>query len=173
MLVPSSFHFPARLRAALPFVLLGTFLLHGPGRRSCPFSRGSVMGNLVTVLNLKFWHSCGGAIHLLARHPARGFSRNPLIVLNADNIYIHCDEAKFTAGRWGWLQHALIPDFPGLRLPCRAPREQAAAGGHTAVRPPHGPPRTGLVPARTRSALPAPPLPQPLLFPWSRGPQPF
>lgn len=94
----------------MPFIVPGTVLFHGSqGRGSLRFSHSSVIGNLVTVLNLKFWHSRGAAIHLLARHTARGFSRNPLIVLNTNNIYIHCDETKFTAGFWGWLQDSLIP----------------------------------------------------------------
>lgn len=98
------------------------------GRSSLPFSHSSVIGNLVTALNFKFWHSCGAAIHLLAKHTARGFSWNPLIVLNTNNIYIHWDEAKFTAGFWGWLQDSLILNFRGFScLPPRILTDCAAA----------------------------------------------
>ena len=101
-----------------------------------PFSHSSVIGNLVTVLNFKFWHSCGAAIRLLARHTAQGFSRNPLIVLNTNNIYIHWDEAKFTAGFWGWLQDSLILNFRGFSCPPpRALVDRAAARGTLASTP--------------------------------------
>lgn len=83
------------------------------------FFYSSVIGNLVTVLNFKFWHLCGAAIHLLARRTAQGFSRNPLIVLNTNNIYIHWEETKFTAGFWGWLQDSLILNFLSVLLPPR------------------------------------------------------
>lgn len=93
----------------MPLIMLGVPLIHGsPGRGSLLFSPSSIIGNLVTALNFKFWHSCGAAIHLLARQTAQGFSRNPLIVLNTNNIYIHWDETKFTASFWGWLQDTVI-----------------------------------------------------------------
>lgn len=60
----------------LPAVLLGTSLC--PDWEDVPaLGPAAVVGNLVTVLHVKFWHSCGGAIHLLARHPARAFQERP------------------------------------------------------------------------------------------------
>ena len=146
----------------MPFIMLGVLLIHGSqGRSSLPFSLSSVIGNLVTVLNFKFWHSCGAAIRLLARHTARGFSRNPLIVLNTNNIYIHWDEAKFTAGFLGWLQDSLILNFRGL--PCLPPRVlsgRAAARGTLASIPGVCPP------ANSHLSLPLPITPL-FLFPQS------
>lgn len=104
----------------MPLITLGVFLLHGSqGGGSLPFSHSSVIGNLVTVLNFKFWHLYGTAIHLLARRTARGFLRNPLIVLNTNNIYIHWDETKFTAGFWGWLRDSLTLNFLRVLPPPR------------------------------------------------------
>lgn len=74
----------------MPLITLGVLRLDGSQERgSLPFSHSSVIGNLVTVLNFKFWHLYGAGIHMLARCTAPGFSRNPLIVLNTNNIYIH------------------------------------------------------------------------------------
>lgn len=97
---------------------------------SFPFSHRSVIGNLVTVLNLKFWHLCGAAIHLLARHPAQGFSRNLLMVPNTTNIYIHRCETKFTSGFWGWLRDSLIPDFRVFSCLPESSRDDAQPGAH-------------------------------------------
>lgn len=113
----------------MPLITLGVFLLHGSrGRGSLPFSHSSVIGNLVTVLNFKFWHLYGTAIHLLARCTARGFLRNPLIVLNTNNIYIHWDETKFTAGFWGWLWDS-NPEFPACSPASQNPRVLLRPGG--------------------------------------------
>ena len=131
LLVYSTFHFPFILRSRNAFhhARCASYLWK-PRKTFLPFSHSSVIGNLVTVLNFKFWHLCGAAIRLLARHTARGFSRNPLIVLNTNNIYIHWDEAKFTAGFWGWLQDCLILNFLGLSCPPpRALMDCAAARG--------------------------------------------
>lgn len=121
----------------MPFIMLGVLLIHGSqGRSSLPFSHSSVIGNLVTVLNFKFWLLCGTAIHPLARHTARGFSRNPLIVLNTNNIYIHWDEAKFTAGFWGWLQDSLILNSCGFSCPLpRAFTDWCCSQGNTGFHP--------------------------------------
>lgn len=70
-------------------MLCALLILRSQGRGSLPSLFSTVTGNLVTVLNFKFWHLHGATIHLLARHTAQGFSRNPLIVLNTNNIYIH------------------------------------------------------------------------------------
>lgn len=101
-------------KVGLPFNHACVPLLWSGGGGPLLSPHGAVIGNLVTALNFKFWHSWRAAIHLLARRTARGFSRNPLIVLNTNNIYIHRDETKFTAGFWSWLQDCLIP---ALRSP--------------------------------------------------------
>lgn len=125
----------------MPLIMLGVPLIHGSlGRGSLLFSPSSVIGNLVTALNFKFWHSCGAAIHLLARQTAQGFSRNPLIVLNTNNIYAHWDETKFTASFWGWLQDAVI--LTSMLSPAFLPESS-----QTALQPGHHwlPPRSSLL----------------------------